>query len=323
MRKEVEEHTEEHSDGHTWTSGSNTHTEQHGTPLDGRGTGRNTCVCVSPETATGERRGAERQHPNMEARVPQFHIFMSDLWSLKTELAAARAENEMLLRQLTRLCVFVEQTTGRDPIEIMHTDDVNPQQATPVATAAAAAAGRAAAAAGVAAAAAVEPESRDVDAPDNSWGGWFRSMLGEPELAPAELPFEPGVSSGEESEVSAGANDSGSESGAAPEEEVNEGSLFVWCGDADDVELLDAKLHTCRGITAIRLDGGSLARLPASTRVWSRLASTLTSLSLDGNAIIDLPAAVGRCQLMRNLSLERNLLRALPAPVRMAGSARD
>ena len=31
------EHTEEHSDGHTWTSGSNTHTEQHGTPLDGRG----------------------------------------------------------------------------------------------------------------------------------------------------------------------------------------------------------------------------------------------------------------------------------------------
>ena len=37
-----EEHTQEHSDGHTWTSGSNTHTEQHGTPLDGRGTGHNT-----------------------------------------------------------------------------------------------------------------------------------------------------------------------------------------------------------------------------------------------------------------------------------------
>ena len=37
-----EEHTEEYSDRHTGTSGSNTHTEQHGTPLDGRGTGHNT-----------------------------------------------------------------------------------------------------------------------------------------------------------------------------------------------------------------------------------------------------------------------------------------
>ena len=36
-----EEHTEEHSDGRTRTSGSNTYMymEQHGTPLDGRGTG--------------------------------------------------------------------------------------------------------------------------------------------------------------------------------------------------------------------------------------------------------------------------------------------
>ena len=34
-----EEHTEEHSDGHTRTSGSNTNMEQHGTRMDGRGTG--------------------------------------------------------------------------------------------------------------------------------------------------------------------------------------------------------------------------------------------------------------------------------------------
>jgi hypothetical protein len=40
-----EEHTEEHSDGHTRTSGSNTHMEQHGTPLDGSSGGW--CVCVS------------------------------------------------------------------------------------------------------------------------------------------------------------------------------------------------------------------------------------------------------------------------------------
>ena len=34
-----EEQTEEHSDGRTRTIGSNTYMEQHGTPLDGRGTG--------------------------------------------------------------------------------------------------------------------------------------------------------------------------------------------------------------------------------------------------------------------------------------------
>ena len=40
-----------------------------------------------------------------------------ELYSLTAQLAAAKAENEMLLRQLTRLCVFVEQATGRDPID--------------------------------------------------------------------------------------------------------------------------------------------------------------------------------------------------------------
>ena len=34
----TEEATEEHSDGRTRTSGSNAHMEQHGSPLDGRGT---------------------------------------------------------------------------------------------------------------------------------------------------------------------------------------------------------------------------------------------------------------------------------------------
>ena len=40
--------------------------------------------------------------------------------TLASELAAARAENEMLLQQITRLCVYIEQTTGVDPIEVMH-----------------------------------------------------------------------------------------------------------------------------------------------------------------------------------------------------------
>ena len=35
---------------------------------------------------------------------------------LRAELVAARAENELLLQQITRLCLFVEQRTGCDPI---------------------------------------------------------------------------------------------------------------------------------------------------------------------------------------------------------------
>ena len=48
---------EEYSDGNTWTTSSNTHTEQHGTPLDGRGGGHNTCHETAPDEAGAPPRG--------------------------------------------------------------------------------------------------------------------------------------------------------------------------------------------------------------------------------------------------------------------------
>ena len=40
--------------------------------------------------------------------------------TVRVELEAARAENAMLLQQITRLCLFVEQSTGEDPIAVMN-----------------------------------------------------------------------------------------------------------------------------------------------------------------------------------------------------------
>ena len=107
--------------------------------------------------------------PRAPARIP-YKMAEAELWSAKAALAAAKAENEMLLRQLTRLCVFIEQTTGRDPIEIMHTEDYNPTEdataKSSVAVAAVVAAGKAASSAGRRAGAAVptpvaEPEAAE------------------------------------------------------------------------------------------------------------------------------------------------------------------
>ena len=60
---------------------------------------------------------SERRRPVSRemAQVPP-----SDDSALSAELQAARAENEMLLQQITRLCLYVESTSGADPIEIMH-----------------------------------------------------------------------------------------------------------------------------------------------------------------------------------------------------------
>ena len=42
------------------------------------------------------------------------------LLDLRAELAVARAENEQLLQQMSRLALVVEQHTPYDPIEVMH-----------------------------------------------------------------------------------------------------------------------------------------------------------------------------------------------------------
>ena len=48
-----------HSDGHTRTIGSNTHMEQHGTPLDGRERGTGHDIDTTPETALDETDAAD------------------------------------------------------------------------------------------------------------------------------------------------------------------------------------------------------------------------------------------------------------------------
>ena len=42
------------------------------------------------------------------------------LLDLRAELAVARAENEQLLQQMSRLALVVEQHTPYEPIEVMH-----------------------------------------------------------------------------------------------------------------------------------------------------------------------------------------------------------
>lgn len=75
------------------------------------------------------------------------------------------------------------------------------------------------------------------------------------------------------------------------------------------------QLLECGGISSARLDGGGFSRLPQSPPLWGLLAPSLVSLSLNSNALLDLPPAVGDLQQLRRLSLEGNLFRELPPPV--------
>ena len=56
--------------------------------------------------------------------------------TLRARLEASRAENEVLLQQITRLCLYIEQTSGGtvDPIEIMHGRDAPLIRPSPPAT---------------------------------------------------------------------------------------------------------------------------------------------------------------------------------------------
>ena len=223
-----------------------------------------------------------------------------------------------------RLCVFVETNTGRDPIEIMHTEELL-QEATvaPMAKAAAAAAGRAAFAAGAAAASATTPlPHAEPPSPRPSSGGWFSAFeLGSKKVSPqsgrgqrggqpptAGTPLEPlpGHGGASEEVVAADHQGMGRESGAS----------FVWRGaDTDAVLDLEEELLKTRAVSSVRIDGGNFSRLPQTPALWDALARSLVSLSMNSNALVDLPAAVGSLHLLRHLSIEGNLFRSLPLPV--------
>lgn len=79
--------------------------------------------------------------------------------------------------------------------------------------------------------------------------------------------------------------------------------------------MLERQLHKRAGIASIRLEGGSLTRLPSAPALWQPLSASLTSLSINGNNLIELPNAMQRCQLLRTLRLHNNLLKSLPGVV--------
>ncbi|KAL1524420.1 hypothetical protein AB1Y20_019315 [Prymnesium parvum] len=242
----------------------------------------------------------------------------AELWAVKAALAAAKAENEVLLRQLTRLCVYVEQTSGRDPVEIMHTDEFNPtaDAQSSRAVAAAVAAGKAASAAGKVAKSLVlaptPPPPAEEEGDDDSLYGWFSKKFLGAKQSSDESQQSPPPSGVEEEESDDEPLDPLFDDG---EEELEDPDAFVCRADADDLRGLEDRLLRVEGVGTVRLNGGSLTRLPTAAPMWRLLSKSLTSLSINDNQVVELPAALGRCQLLRTLRLKNNLMRALPHPV--------
>ena len=210
---------------------------------------------------------------------------------LAAALAVARAENEQLLQQMTRLALVVEQHTPFDPIEVMHGRYAPPPAA--AATSGGEPATKPAAAAAAAAApsssstSAVASVSDDPAAAAGGWGSWLYARF-----------------VGQEAEADPGG------------EKVFQWSPVDDARDRDEAvdELQDALLANPRA-TEVRLDGGGLTRLPSAPDAWRAMEATLHTLLLNGNALSELPAAVGGLAQLRRLALEGNLLRVLPPPV--------
>ena len=223
----------------------------------------------------------------------------------KAELAAAKAENEMLLQQITRLCLHIEATSGADPIEIMH------GRAPPV------------------------PRPRRAASPTpsaaSSSGSWFRGIfarvpgLGGGDYAAGDASTRAGGASSSMRTGSAMGEDEDGRSeasfassmmpppssyagsaigGEAPPAEtaafvdemppigegVVAGVTFEWRGDPEAIGELERKLGQSQFVAECMLDGCGLARLPTEPAVWTHLARTLTILSLNSNGLVELPS---------------------------------
>ena len=273
---------------------------------------------------------------------------------LRGELQAARAENDLLLQQITRLCLFVEQHTGCDPIEVMHGRAVIPKRrpVAPSAPAAVSGTQKSGWLRGMLSRAGLVDEVGPTGGPPEGNGSHpygsaaardegammqaaWRAAMKEgaggdayPTAAAAHHgPF--GASSGASSFVPGASTPSigpaGGGGGSLGDDEydvgppiapvVVAGGSFEWRGDPERLDDLESKVRESRAVAEAALDGVGLTRLPSSPPMWEHLSRTLSSISLNGNALVELPSAFSRLQLLRKLRLEGNLLRAVPTPV--------
>ena len=249
--------------------------------------------------------------------------------AMRGELEAARAENHMLIEQMTRLCLYIENSTGVDPIEVMHGRAPPPEprrMPSPPSQ--------------------PSPQARD----DVEERGWIRGLLSRTGLSgerDAGLSGERGpkpvrgASSAHRARAShpdaiardpiaseAIASEGGTRgavgagAAATAEEEEDEepptiiaGGTFEWRGDPEAMGELERKLMESRSVAEVSLDGTGLTRLPSALPMWSHLGRTLTQISLNGNGLLELPLAFSKLRNLRRLFLEGNLLRELPPPV--------
>ena len=79
----------------------------------------------------------------------------------------------------------------------------------------------------------------------------------------------------------------------------------------------EAAMMAAGAVAGCRLSGNGFTRLPSSRAVWARLSPTLVSLCLNGNSLVELPAAIAQ---LRAKASER--IPAQPAALRAGASPR-
>jgi len=253
-----------------------------------------------------------------------------DVEAMRAEIAAARAENEVLLQQITRLCLFVEQRTGCDPIAVMYARGSLVGTAAPAAPAPQQAPpsvgswmydtiiGRPSASAAQQAPAPQQPQVPSSPPAPQPPGPPARVKQS---LVEAPAPVKLNAASPQAAAAAASPSESASIQGAhaTPEPPVDEvisrGPSLAWAGEPEAIEELEKRLARSSGLVEMSIDGVGLARLPATASCWAHLGASLVCLSLNSNSLVELPAAFEQLQKLRRLRLESNLFRTLPAPV--------
>ena len=227
--------------------------------------------------------------------------------NLRAELVAAQSENQMLLEQMTRLCLYIENTAGVDPIEVMHgrikgTTDPETPERRPSRPAA-------------------QPPPPP---PPEEEKGFIRGLLsraglakdkGAPPGGPVDTGFEHSAGGRATSSSGVAGGAAGDDDDEAEPPMLIAGGSFEWRGDPENLAELERKLKESKAVAEIHLDGTSLTRLPSSPAVWAHLSTTLTQIDLNGNGLVELPSAFSKLRGLRKLFLEGNLLREMPAPV--------
>ena len=211
--------------------------------------------------------------------------------SAPPDVAALQTKNEELEAKLAALESFVRANTGQEPDAVLRDDakEASPTP-TPASTSAQVPSG----------AAEVSSDGRGADgaaaeraspAASRSYASYFLGGLY--------------YLWGTDTEAADGDAEGGEEGGRTLE----------WSGEPEALEELAGALLATRGLRDCRLDCAGLSVLPAAPDVWAHVAPTLRALSLRGNALTELPAAMAELRALHTLALEGNFLRTLPPPV--------